>query len=68
MGVLFIFLYLIAAAVGFAIWYFIIKIAVRNGIIEAGRDLTDAGKRKVEQAAAPTIASGYTPQPGDEIW
>jgi hypothetical protein len=68
MDVLFIFLYLVAAAVGFAIWYFIIKVAVRNGIIEAKRDLLAVENRKAEQAAEPTTAPGYTPKSGDEIW
>lgn len=68
MDVLFIFLYLVAAAVGFAIWYFIIKVAVRNGIIEAKRDLLAVENRKAEQAAAQNAAPGYKPKPGDEIW
>jgi hypothetical protein len=68
MDVLFILLYLVAAAVGFTIWYFIIKVAVRNGIIEAKRDLLAVENRKAEQAAAPTTAAGYKVKPGDEIW
>lgn len=62
------FIYVISATVSFVILYFIIKVAVRNGYIEAKRDLLAVEKRKAEQATAASTGPDYAPKQGDEIW
>ena len=58
---------LIAAAAGLLIFYFIIKAAVRNGVIEAKREQLADEERVAKKQAVEAEVAKSTP-PSGEIW